>query len=378
VHAVVFGDRADSSSERPAKEPLMRHAVFYLLDYHPEVHGTEADVYQRVTDEIVQAEEWGFNSVWFTEHHFTNYGGIFPHPMMFCAAAAQRTKTIRFGLAVSLIPYHRPVRIAEDVAMLDIISGGRVDFGAGRGFIKWEHDNLGVPMEESRIRFQEGMDIIARAWSQEEFSYEGKIYKHHNVTVLPRPVQKPHPPIWVAGTRTPDSFQWIGEMSYNLMIVPFLAELESTDGLVGLYRKSLPANAKTDTFAAFMMYIHPNADEAVREGREYFDKYIGTHAAAVAKSRPVTPSPDFAHHAAGAAKMAKTTFEDLQAQKRILFGSPEYVAENLIGLARRFGITQVCCQFNFGGMPRDKVLRSMQLYHEKVMPVVNRALGGGE
>ena len=151
----------------------MKFGMLSLLDYYPE-DKSEEQYYKDFFAEVDLAEELGFDAMWIGEHHFCNY--VCPSPQIVAMAIAQRTKKMRIGTAVALLPHHDPIRLAEDYAMLDLLSGGRLDFGVGRGFIKLIYDGFNQSMDESRERFREVLEVIEQAWSRETFSYQGQFY----------------------------------------------------------------------------------------------------------------------------------------------------------------------------------------------------------
>src|SRR5262245_60058531 len=214
----------------------MKFGILSLLDHYPE-DCSEEQYYKNFFDEVTYAEELGFDTVWIGEHHFDRY--ICPAPQIVAAAIAQRTTNMRIGTAIVLLPHHNPIRLAEDYALVDLLSGGRLDFGVGRGFIKATYDSFNQVMGESRERFQEWLEIIKRAWTQETFSYEGKFHTFHNVTMLPRPVQKPMPPIYMAAALSPESFVNAGKQGHSLILAPFLQPLSTLKEQVQLYRQAL-------------------------------------------------------------------------------------------------------------------------------------------
>src|SRR5438445_3676355 len=173
----------------------MKFGILSLLDHYLE-DKSEEQYYKDFFDEVVAAEELGFEAVWIGEHHFGRY--ICPSPAVVAAAIARSTKKMRIGTAVALLPHHDPLRLAEDYAMVDLLSGGRLDFGVGRGFIKTIYDGFNQSMDESRERFNESLELIELAWRQPSFSFSGKFYQATNVTIIPRPLQKPSPPIFMA------------------------------------------------------------------------------------------------------------------------------------------------------------------------------------
>ncbi len=166
------------------------------------VSRTDVEVYEDILKGAELAEELGFDSVWIAEHAFSEHS-IISSPHSLLAAIAARTKRVKIGVACTIVPWHAPLRLAQDLATIDIISGGRLVVGVGRGYQKREFDVYGIDIAESRDRFVEGMDIAIKAWTEERFSYNGKFFSFPEVMVIPKPVQKPYPPIWIGGQSKP-------------------------------------------------------------------------------------------------------------------------------------------------------------------------------
>src|SRR5262245_15689916 len=185
----------------------MKFGMFFLLQW-PRERKTQDQVYGETLDQITLAEELGWDAVWIAEHHFSDYG-ICPNIAVLAAAAAARTKRIRIGSGIVVTPFHHPLRIAEDWAMVDLISGGRLNLGLGRGYQKVEYDGFRIPQRESKERFQAALDVLNLAWQGEPFSYRGQFWQIDNVQTIPQPIQKPRPPIYVAAV-SPESYDNLG------------------------------------------------------------------------------------------------------------------------------------------------------------------------
>ena len=154
-----------------------------------------------------------------TEHHFHEYGGTIPDPATFLSVVASRTTRIRLGIAIVVLPLHNPLEVAESYAMVDVISGGRLNFGIGRGTpIELEH--VGIGYEDSVLRLREGTEIIRQGWSGEALDFAGKLFNYKGIRLLPKPVQQPHPPVWVAASRSDDTYRWAGEQGFHLLTLP--------------------------------------------------------------------------------------------------------------------------------------------------------------
>src|SRR5687768_17411962 len=185
------------------------------------------------------ADRLGFNHVRTVEHYFEAYGGYSPNPIVFLAAAAMRTKRLRLVTGAILPIFNNPLKVAGEIGMLDAISGGRLDVGFARAFLPHEFARFGVSLDESRERFKEGVEQVRLLLERENVSHEGKFHSFKNVTSLPRPTQKPRPPLWVAALGTPQSFEEAGRNGYNLMAIPL--DAQRMFEVLGLYREALRA-----------------------------------------------------------------------------------------------------------------------------------------
>jgi alkanesulfonate monooxygenase SsuD/methylene tetrahydromethanopterin reductase-like flavin-dependent oxidoreductase (luciferase family) len=176
------------------------------------------DVYDRALERIAVMDETGYDAVWLAEHHFTGYS-VCPSVHVMATHIAARTHNLRIGTAVTLAALYHPLRIAEEIALLDVLSGGRVNWGAGRGFDPREFAIFDVPSEESSDRFREAVEIVLAAWQNERLSFEGQFHRYEDVEVLPKPVQQPHPPTWVAAT-SPGAIEWAASRGLSILMDP--------------------------------------------------------------------------------------------------------------------------------------------------------------
>src|SRR6266478_5058922 len=169
----------------------MRFGTFFFFQAAPGL--SHEEVVHRELEQMEWTEDLSFDQIWLTEHHFIDYG-LAVDPATLATAAASRTRRVRIGLAAAILPFHEPLRLAEQMALVDIISKGRLDMGVGRGNRPAEFRGYRVPQHENRERFEETLEILTRAWTQETFAFEGRYYKIPEVRVIPKPLQKPHPP----------------------------------------------------------------------------------------------------------------------------------------------------------------------------------------
>jgi natural product biosynthesis luciferase-like monooxygenase protein len=350
----------------------MKFGILYLTDYHPEIHGPTHQFYDELMSQITYAEDLGFDSVWLTEHHFTHYGGVFPSPSIFLTAVAQRTKRLRVGTAVVLVPLHNPVRLAEDYAMLDNLSGGRLEFGAGRAFLRYEYDSLHVSMDESSGRFSEGLEVIEQAWTQEAVTYEGKYFKVQNLSILPKPQQKPHPPIWAAAQLTPSSFELIGKRGYHIMTVPYLTGVPLTKQNLESYRRALKETgynlADREVSCTSLVYLSESNESARAEVEPYIMRYIKTLVEAVAAGGEASKAEDYKQYREHKTRLESLTFEQLFNDDAIAFGDVDKGLSRVQFLQEELGLTYFKILVNFGGMPHHRVMRTLELFGKHVIP----------
>jgi alkanesulfonate monooxygenase SsuD/methylene tetrahydromethanopterin reductase-like flavin-dependent oxidoreductase (luciferase family) len=175
-------------------------------------------VYERAFQRIDVMEQTGYDAVWLAEHHFSTYS-VCPSIHIMGTHIAARTERLRIGTAVSLAPFYHPLRLAEEVALLDVLSGGRVNWGAGRGFDPTEYRTFGIDFKDSYSRFREGVDVVVQAWKNERLTYHGEHHHFDDVEVLPKPLQQPHPPVWLAAT-SPDALRWCAQNGYTVLMDP--------------------------------------------------------------------------------------------------------------------------------------------------------------
>lgn len=183
-----------------------------------------ATVYQRGLERIQIMDQNGYDAVWLTEHHFNDYS-VCPSIPVIGTYAAARTKNIRIGAGVCLASFYHPLRLAEEIALLDTLSGGRVNWGAGRGFDLKEFRAFGVPIEESHARFRETVDIVLKAWTTDRLTYTGQYFSFENVEVLPKPLQQPHPPVWAAAS-SPSAIEWAASVGHSILMDPHATHAE--------------------------------------------------------------------------------------------------------------------------------------------------------
>lgn len=343
----------------------MKFAIFALSEQRDGVKA--ADIYRRTIDQAVAAEELGFDAIWLAEHHFTRYGLNNSIPVL-GAAIAEHTSTIRIGSGIAVLPFHDPRRVAEDYAMLDVLSGGRLDFGCGRGYQPAEFAAFGVSMDEARGRFHESVDIIDGLWRNESFSYHGKYFSFDDLTLYPRPIQSP-PPIWLAAV-SPASFEAAAKSGRPFLSAPQITPLPKIRQEYDTYRKLLVKYGwdATDVTLPLQRSVYVGDTEAAArtEPAEGYLWYSRMNAERMAKQGETIK--DYEYYQKAQKNLRQIDYDRLVDDGALLFGTPDTVAEWIQTLRDELGLNYLICWMNGGGLDHDLVLRSMQRFAEEVMP----------
>jgi natural product biosynthesis luciferase-like monooxygenase protein len=236
------------------------------------------EYYRQALALAARADELGYHHIRTVEHYFRGYGGYSPSPIVFLTAVAQRTQRVRLVTGAVLPAFNHPIKLAAELAMLDCLSNGRLEAGFARAFLPEEFDAFQVPMDESRARFEEGIAAVKRLWTESEVRFDGPFHQFGPVSLLPKPVQQPHPRIWVAAIQTAESFVRAGEQGHNLMIVPYLSPFASVAENLRTYQESY-ARAGHGTRGgevqmSFHLYVAEDGAAARREAKGPIDEYM--------------------------------------------------------------------------------------------------------
>lgn len=350
----------------------MHFGTFYFFQAPPWLPHPE--IIHRELEQMEWAEELGFDEIWLTEHHFIDYG-LAVDPGTLAAAAASRTRRIRIGLAAAILPFHHPLRLAEQLALVDIISQGRLDVGVGRGNRPAEFRGYHVPQEESRERFDEAAEILVRAWTEERVSFHGRFFTIPEARVIPKPVQRPHPPLYQVCVSKDgiESAALRGWPMLNSILYGSLGQLEvNRDVYVDALRKSGRSDAEIADLlrrwgVSRHIYVAETDARALEEARPYELWYQDAFRRFVLPERLEDAHPSLRPaFQAMAERLGQITWDRLVAET-LAFGSPDTVALHLERM-QALGVGQVLCWMNFGGLPQDKIRRSMELFAREVMP----------
>jgi alkanesulfonate monooxygenase SsuD/methylene tetrahydromethanopterin reductase-like flavin-dependent oxidoreductase (luciferase family) len=327
------------------------------------------------------AETQGLDGVWLAERHFAIHrrptdpmGAGIPSiasvPLVLAAALAARTTRLRIGTGVSVLPLCHPIRTAEEAATVDQISQGRLDFGVGRSGFPRAYSGYGVRYDESRDRFQESLDIILKAWTLEGFSHSGKYFTVDNLTVVPRPYQKPHPPIWVAAT-TQDTFPMVGHMGFSLVTGLRGFDVPEAMRHLGAYRAARRAAGHAgdgNVYLRIPVYVAATAAQARSEPEDSTMRAYRRLAENMASSVGAAGTTVSEERAERAERLSHVTYEDVL-RDRVAYGTPDMVVDRLRELRDQLGLSGVIAESNVGGrVPLDRVLNSIRLYAQEVAP----------
>jgi len=330
-----------------------------------------ADYYDQCLRLAVRADELGYHSVKTVEHSFFDYGGHSPNPCVFLSAIAARTKRIRLITGAVIPAFHHPAHLGGDLAMLDNMSRGRLDAGFGRAFLPKEFEVYGVPMSESRERFEEGIGIIRNLWIHEKFSFKGKFWTLEDVRLMPRVVQKPHPPVWIAAISTEESFLYAARNGFNLMIVPYAGKPGQLQEFVRAYRRVWAESghkpgAEQIQVAQFC-YVAEKREEANAGFERICRKYLETFADAVVSWQGKS-SDQYPGYEKMVASILATTPEKIVQQGGAFVGTPDDVAKQIQDCVDAFGPIEPSMQISFGGSKDDEAFRTLELMASKVFP----------
>jgi alkanesulfonate monooxygenase SsuD/methylene tetrahydromethanopterin reductase-like flavin-dependent oxidoreductase (luciferase family) len=333
----------------------MKFDYYILNSYVRDADGDAVTLYRSWLAQAIAADRLGYEIFWATEHHFRIFGGMLPNPQLLLSAIAPATTRIRLGTAVSTLPLHNPVRVAEDFAMLDNLSEGRIECGFGRGMLASEYDTFEKEWGVAQETLEEAVEMFEHALADPELVWHGK---HFNVdppvTVYPPPVQK-RPRIWMTANRSVEHFEWIGHHGYNLMTLPWMfPTLEAGRSLIGAYQSAL-ARAGHDIadheilgmLPAFVATRSDDAhDEAERGWAAWRKLSSDEHGGRV--------DPDF------------LSYSRMVSDSRGIFGDPSECRAHVDRLGAELGLTRLALVQHFGGISQDRVLESMKLFATEV------------
>jgi alkanesulfonate monooxygenase SsuD/methylene tetrahydromethanopterin reductase-like flavin-dependent oxidoreductase (luciferase family) len=331
---------------------------------------TDAEAFAQSLAQVDAAERWGLDVLWIAELHFAPERSVASAPLVLASAIAARTRHIKIGIAVQVLPLCHPLRLAEEVATLDHLSDGRLIFGVGRSGFPRTYEAYGVPYAESRERFAEVLEILKRAWCNERFSFEGDFYQFRNVTLVPRPLQKPHPPLRMAATSA-DTYPAIGAMGLPIFTAVRLGTIEELGPNIAAYRKAYAAAGhagRDQVYLRVPVYVGETEAAAQAEPEQSIMQFYRTLGAQLEDSATRSGARATEQRAERGQALQTIRYEDVLREK-VIVGTPETVARRLDELAGKLGLNGILAELNCGGMlSNEQVMRSMQLLCERVAP----------
>ena len=333
-----------------------------------------------------EADRLGYDGIGFNEHHCSPYG-LMNSPNLMASAAAQRTKRAKLLIYGNLLPLHEPLRLAEELSMIDCLSGGRLISGFARG-IPREYQVHNVPLAESRARFEEAYEIITRAWTEEVFSYEGKFWSYKDVALWPRPVQRPHPPVWIPVTGSKESIEFAAK--HDIPITPGLRPGGLQEDMIRYYAKCLTANGHQINPDHLTMglnaYIADSKAQAIKENAPYFlyfnrtlfshgnftETSLGQAAGYMSPQSVDYVRPENLREVERTrADFRGMTLDDVtRMADRLPWGTPQEVIERIISMVDRTGANTIQVMMNAGAMPHEMFIEQIRRFAKDVLPAL--------
>ncbi|MGQ0793073.1 MAG: LLM class flavin-dependent oxidoreductase [Deltaproteobacteria bacterium] len=330
------------------------------MQTHPEKVATHAQIYSDTLDEVKLAEDVGFTSAWLSEHHFLP-DGYCPSVLAAAAAMAARTTRIQIGTAAMILPLHNPVRVAEDAAVVDNISNGRFLLGVAVGYRKEEFEGFGLSIKHRPSLIEEGIDVLLKSWGEGSFSYHGKRFNFDNINVTPKPVQKPHIPIYIGAFEEP-AIRRAGRLGYPLLIGPGRTTQMIRDTIAVFNDAARGAGKNPEAVQHILLretYIAPDRKKAKEEAGRYiismYKFYLGLGVKVFIRGKQVTREDD-------------PLFEFLP-EDRFIIGDPQ----DCIGEVQKYkelGISYIACRMVFPQASHRTISDCIRLFGEEVIPAV--------
>jgi alkanesulfonate monooxygenase SsuD/methylene tetrahydromethanopterin reductase-like flavin-dependent oxidoreductase (luciferase family) len=342
---------------------------FGMFHEFPSLPGrSESEAFDEAMEQVDAAERLGLDVMWLAELHFEPRRSVLSAPLSIASAIAARTRRMRIGIAVQVLPLCHPLRLAEEAATVDQLSHGRLIFGVGRSGVAQTYEAYGVSYAESRDRFREILDIVEQAWTKPSFSYEGRYHRFKDVAVVPKPYQKPTPPIRIAAS-TPDTFPAIGRRG-----VPIFASVRHTTwndlaNQIATYHEAWEEAGhpgRGQVFVSAPTYIAETEESARAEPKDSVVHFYHEQANLLEGAARLVDPETAARRMRRVDQLRSMRYED-GLRNHALVGTPETIAERLSALQREIGLTGILAELNCGGLiPHEKVLTALKLLCEGV------------
>ncbi|MGW1075719.1 LLM class flavin-dependent oxidoreductase [Streptomyces sp. NPDC002537] len=353
----------------------MKHGISLLPDCRPDRRSAAAYFADALRVSVL-AEELGFDYVKMTEHYLRDYGGYCPSPLGFLSAVAARTERIRMMTGGIQASFHHPVQLAAEAAQLDALSGGRLDVGFARAWLPYEFDVFGIDLDDSRAKFTATVEAVLRLWTREKASEDTPFFRYTDATSLPPVTQSPHPPVWVAAVRSRESFAWIGEMGFSLLIAspPKEEELPRTREMVEVYLETFEdahgASGRLPRVALSVpVHVAETDEEAVRAAAPLLRAYLRVWGEAAASWTGVKSS-SYPGYSTPGASFAGASEADLRSNATGVVGSPGTVLEKVTALREQLSLTTMLWQVDYGGQDARSMERNLRMLAHDVIPKI--------
>ena len=348
----------------------MRFGIYAEIQTPPEK--PHAEMIWEIFQQMEHADRAGFDVYSVIDHHFFQKFSISANPLALFTAVAQRTQRIRFRTALHTLPLENPLRLAGQIAEADILTNGRLECGLGRGHA-WLFGPANVPLEESRPRYDEAIEILIRAWTQDKFSFEEKYYKVKDVSVVPRPVQKPHPRLFTGGT-SDVTYQMAGERGWGIFVPPLLP-WSVLEGPLNIYKKACAASGhKPDIVYIRPVYLDDDEKLIRKEAEQALRNFLAFNASPVyslhsEEKKAELRAKGYGFYASGALEsLTQLTYEQIVDQEIGFIGTPAKVIRQINALQEKGGIGELAIVSNFGGLEHWKSIKTQHLFAQRVMP----------
>lgn len=347
----------------------MEFGMFHEFQRRP--GQTEADAFAESFEQVDAAEAAGLDVMWLAELHNAPERSVLAAPLNIASAIAMRTRRMKIGIAVQVLPLCHPLRVAEEACTVDHISRGRLIFGVGRSGFPRTYQAYGISYAESRERFAEVLEILHRAWTQETFSFHGQFYRFDNICLVPKPYQSPYPELRVA-VNSPDTFQQTGEQGMPIFVATRLGDLNELVPNLRVYREAWAAAGHPGHGRVYLrvpVYIAATERQAYEEPRDsimYFYRYLGERIEASATQEGARAIENRAQRGQ---RLMTIDYDDV-VNSKIIVGTPAMVADRLATLRESLGLSGILAEMNCGmRIPHERVVNSLRMLCEEVMPL---------
>lgn len=349
----------------------MKFGIYVEMQNPAQYRKPHEQVYTEVLEQIEHAEKAGFSTFSTLEHHWFEEFSISANPLALYAAAAQKTKSIKFRTCSHVLPLHNPMVFAGQLNAARILTNDRIEVAFGRGHA-WVFPKASIPLEESRGRFTESLDILEESWANETFSYHGKFYDVENVSIVPRP-KKASPKIYTGGASN-HNYEMAGRKGYGVLVTPMLP-LEKVQNQLELYRKTCEAYGNTpDIVFIQALYLAEDEQQAKEEAEKYIRQFMIGNASPTKDMPPkeVLIDKDFGFYASGALEsLANIPYEQLLEEEWVWVGTPEQIKDKVQKVTDSCpGLTEISVLCTYAGMEHWKTIRTQELFSKRIMPYI--------